>query len=90
MEALNKHVLENNLVVLSTNVGHRKNMGRYSGKVFNPYFLVRNENEESVEKEYYIMFCNPNMITYFSIEDYNKVICQDYTWSYNYKSRRDL
>ena len=35
MEALNKHVLENNLVVLSTNVGHRKNMGRYSGKVFN-------------------------------------------------------
>ena len=83
MEALNKHVLENNLVVLSTNVGHRKNMGRYSGKVFNPYFLVRNENEESVEKEYYIMFCNPNMITYFSIEDYNKVICQDYTWSYN-------
>ena len=82
MEALNKHVLENNLVVLTTNVGHRKNMGRYSGKLLNPYFLVRNESE-SVEKEYYIMFCNPNMITYFSIEDYNKVICQDYTWSYN-------
>jgi len=89
MEALNKYVLENNLVILSTNIGHKKNMGRYSGKLLNPYFLVRNESE-SVEKEYYIMFCNPNMITYFSIEDYNKIICQDYTWSYNYKSRRNL
>lgn len=55
MEELNKHVLENNLVVLTTNVGHQKNMGRYSGKLLNPYFLVRNENDESVEKEYYIM-----------------------------------
>ena len=50
MESLNKNVLENNLVVLSTNIGHRKNMGRYSGKLLNPYFLVRNESE-SVEKE---------------------------------------
>ena len=65
--------------------GHQKFIGKSAGQELNSIVLVENKEE----KEFYIMFCNPDNITYFSKEDLNKVLYNEdgerITWSMNNK-----
>jgi len=62
--------------------GHICKKGKAAGKKFNPYALVEEE-----DKYFYVMFCNPNHLTYFSEEDLDKVLYnekgEDRTWYFH-------
>ncbi len=54
--------------------------GKFSGKIFNPYWRVKNKETDEI---YYIMLCSENVLTYISEENINEVIQHNSSWFYN-------
>lgn len=77
-------LLPSSFTIVKEYEGHICKKGSSAGKIFNPYALVENNGNQ-----FYAMFCNPNNLTYFSIEDLNKVKYnekdEDRTWYYHTK-----
>jgi len=61
---------KDNLIIKKSHPGHFVTHGCCSGSIRNPHWLVTDKSEE----EYYIMYCETNAYTTFSIEDYKDVI----------------
>lgn len=79
-----KDLLPDTINIVLEYEGHVCKKGQASGKIFNPYALV-----EEKDKLFYVMFCNPNNLTYFSEEDLEKVLYneegENRTWYYHKK-----
>lgn len=79
-----RNLLPISLDILVEYEGHVCKKGASSGKIFNPYALVKDK-----DNIYYVMFCNPNNLTYFSVEDLDKILYnedgEDMTWYYHTK-----
>lgn len=86
MEELEYFIIDKNFEILSRHTGHIRQYGKSAGIEMNPYFLVRDETHEN-EKEFYVMYCNPSSYTFFSIEDFDKIIFREdgtrETWSFH-------
>jgi len=84
-KSLTEYELPNkqNLIIKKSYPGHFVTMGSNAGSLKNPHWLVMNEKGD----EYYIMYCETDGYTKFSIEDYKEVINPDKhiypTWSYH-------
>lgn len=55
--------------ILQSFPGHIPVMGVDAGKIKNPHWLVRNKNKPD-EEDFYMMYCEPGVFTYFSQESY--------------------
>jgi hypothetical protein len=75
---------KDNLIIKKSHPGHFVTMGCSTGSLKNPHWLVMDKN---TTEEYYIMYCEKDGYTKFSIEDYYDVINpEDHiypTWSYH-------
>lgn len=60
----------NNLKIIKSYPGHFVVRGWCSGVIKNPFWKVKDSNDN----EFYIMYCEPNSYTYFSIDDYKDII----------------
>lgn len=71
------------LTIKKSHPGHFVTMGRGCGSLKNPHWLVEDINGN----EYYIMYCEKNGYTKFSVEDYKEVINPSdnfyQTWNYH-------
>ena len=65
----------NDFELLEYNEGHRVNKGKKSGKIFNPYWKVKNINIQN--DSFYVMFCEPDCLCYFSETDFDKIMKQN-------------
>jgi len=59
-----------NLKIIKSHPGHFVTMGRYTGSLRNPHWLV----EDKDKNKYYIMYCKSGGYTKFSEKDYKEVI----------------
>ena len=84
-KSLNNYNLPNadKIQIISSHPGHFVTLGRGTGTIKNPQWLVKDETD----KEFYIMLCEQDSYTYFSKEDYKDVInpSDDYypTWHFH-------
>lgn len=69
-----ENLLPNDLEIIEKFKGHECDKGRFIGKIFNEYYLVKNENND----EFYVMFCSDNSYFYFSKQNINLI--KNYTW----------
>jgi hypothetical protein len=72
-----KNILKSNYYIINSNEGHYSSQGRFSGKLFNPYYLVYDINDNN-KNEFYIMFCSDNSYFYFSKKNIDLI--KNYTW----------
>jgi hypothetical protein len=61
----------NNLIIKKSHPGHFVTMGCNAGSLKNPHWLVV---DKKTKEEYYILYCETNAYTKFSVEDYKEVI----------------
>jgi len=61
--------LPNNVEILEEYIGHAKSKGKCAGMMKNPYWKVKDNDEI-----YYIMYCDTNAYTKFSLESINKIM----------------
>ena len=86
MEEFLSLLKEKKLQIISYHQGFIPKIGKYAGKELNPYCLVKDENEP-VEKIFYVMYCLPNDITYISKNDLENILFSKNgireTWSFS-------
>ena len=72
-KSLSEYELPNkdNLIIKKSHPGHFVTMGCNAGSLKNPHWLVVDKN---TNQEYYIMYCETDAYTKFSVEDYKEVI----------------
>lgn len=64
--------------------GHISKMGKNAGTEYNQFCSVKSSKPDDIEKEFFVMLCNPNTLTYFSKESYEKIIeNSNITWFEN-------
>ena len=66
-------IAEKKFIIISCHQGYIPKIGKYAGYELNPYCLVKDDNNP-VEKIFYVMYCRPNNITYISTNDLDKVL----------------
>jgi len=75
---------KDNLIIKKSHPGHFVTMGCSTGSIKNPHWLVI---DKKTKEEYYILYCEKDGYTKFSVEDYYDVINpEDHiypTWSYH-------
>lgn len=66
-----------NFEIISEYNGHLQTMGKTAGTVYNPYWMVKDENLQS--EPFYIMYCEPETFTLFSEDSLDKMIYDENT-----------
>ena len=66
-----EQLLSKDLEILQRISGNTLTMGKYAGEIRNPYWRVKDKNNQ---KEFYAMYCEPNSICYFSTESLDKIL----------------
>jgi len=83
-KTLENYNIPDNLKIIKSYPGHIVTLGRDSGSLKNPYWLVK---DKKYDTEFYIMYFNNNVFTYFSKEDLKEVVNPQEniypTWSYH-------
>lgn len=79
-----KELLPDNLSIIKYFPEHICKSGRFTGKKFNQYAKVKNNDNNDI---FFVMYVNPNKLTYFSDNDLNKILYYDgenrITWFIN-------
>jgi len=80
-----KLLLPKHLTLIQYFPGHVATKGVSSGERLNDYCLVKSSKIDDIEKEFFVMYCKPNTLTYFSKESYENVIVKNgnITWYVN-------
>jgi len=80
-----KLLLPKHLTLIQYFPGHFSKLGKNAGTEFNQYCFVKSSLENDIEKEFFVMLCNPNTLIYFSKESYENVINKNgnITWFEN-------
>jgi hypothetical protein len=80
-----KLLLPKHLTIINFFPGHIAKMGKNAGTEYNQYCSVKSFKPDDIEKEFFVMLCNPNTLTYFSKESYDKIIVKNsnITWFEN-------
>jgi hypothetical protein len=80
-----KLLLPKHLTILQHFEGHITTSGVSAGEKLNNYCLVKSSKIDDIEKEFFVMFCKQNTLTYFSKDSYDKIInkYRNITWYNN-------